>query len=112
MVSMPGAVSKAIFDLIWDFFRDKSKTLERSRSRGLEAGTQDQGAREDNDQMKEDSNKFGLESAAPAPIVESAERDLEEGTEAAISSELLDIPPYKISLVDYLGEKLKHTKVR
>lgn len=109
---MPGAVSKAIFDLIWDFFRDKSKTLERSRSRGLEAATQDQGAHEDNDHIKEDSNKLGLESAAPAPIVERAERDLEEGTEVAISSESSDIPPDKISLVDYLGEKLKNTKMQ
>ena len=105
---MPGAVSKAIFDLIWDFFRDKSRTLERSRSRGIETTAR---ANAENEMTKEISNEAGGESAVPSTVLERAERDLEEGNAAVESSESSETRR-EVSLLQYLGENLYETNAR
>ena len=91
MVCLPAAVTKAIFDLVWDYCRDKTITIQGERT-GVESGIELHHVNTDI-QLEPEAKEF-----VPAPQSESS-NDLVETSET-------------VSLGAYLKEKFDKSKLR
>ena len=90
MICLPAAVSKTIFDLVWDFFRDKTRTIAGERT-GVESGIE-----------LHHSNEI---TPTPEDKVDPETPQSEPETEILQAAEI-------VSLASYLKEKFDKSKLR
>lgn len=114
MISMPAAVSKAMFDLAWDLFRDKpsegNERASRSGEEEIEMHHVNTGELSEARHSRSSDHRQLTHRPKRQPVeAETAPTDSEDAPNGIYQS---STPPEVISLSTYLKEKLDNSKLR
>jgi Na+/H+ antiporter NhaD/arsenite permease-like protein len=111
MISLPGAVTKAIFDMIWDLFRDSQSPSSQATEgpRGAEGGIEMHHVNSEQTSRKKRSKE--AEETSLTRRTRRTQSSDDQG-ESSISGDPRPSSPETLSLPEYLREQFNETKLQ